>query len=102
MKNPPHAYLQKLRSYLDPAVTRKVSALANRLSCSTAAALPSPPLSLVQDVPTAEEGSLSEQTAWELKLTVNSENRGRCLSGTPRFKRHLQSCSVIWQKQRFN
>lgn len=25
MKNPPHTYLQKLRSYLDPAVTRKVS-----------------------------------------------------------------------------
>uniref|UniRef100_A0AAQ5Y1U3 Formin-like 2a n=1 Tax=Amphiprion ocellaris TaxID=80972 RepID=A0AAQ5Y1U3_AMPOC len=29
VKNPPHTYLQKLRSYLDPAVTRKVSALAN-------------------------------------------------------------------------
>ncbi|KAI9530390.1 Formin-like protein 2 [Dissostichus eleginoides] len=42
VKNPPHTYLQKLRSYLDPAVTRKVSALANRLSCSTAAALASP------------------------------------------------------------
>lgn len=26
VKNPPHTYLQKLRSYLDPAVTRKVSA----------------------------------------------------------------------------
>lgn len=25
VKNPPHTYLQKLRSYLDPAVTRKVS-----------------------------------------------------------------------------
>uniref|UniRef100_A0A7N6B076 Formin-like 2a n=1 Tax=Anabas testudineus TaxID=64144 RepID=A0A7N6B076_ANATE len=28
VKNPPHTYLQKLRSYLDPAVTRKVSALS--------------------------------------------------------------------------
>lgn len=28
VKNPPHTYLQKLRSYLDPAVTRKVSGLA--------------------------------------------------------------------------
>lgn len=72
MKNPPHTYLQKLRSYLDPAVTRKVSAPANVLSCSTAAAFPfSPldPLSLVQDIPTAEERFhtwLREQTAWEL------------------------------------
>ena len=46
VKNPPHTYLQKLRSYLDPAVTRKVSALTNMLSCSsgrsTTAAFPSP------------------------------------------------------------
>lgn len=34
MKNPPHTYLQKLRGYLDPAVTRKVSAPTSRLSCS--------------------------------------------------------------------
>jgi len=25
VKNPPHTYIQKLRSFLDPAVTRKVS-----------------------------------------------------------------------------
>lgn len=48
VKNPPHTYLQKLRSYLDPAVTRKVSGTADMLSlshwpgCSTAAAFPSP------------------------------------------------------------
>lgn len=36
VKNPPHTYLQKLRGYLDPAVTRKVSAPTNRLSCSIA------------------------------------------------------------------
>lgn len=27
VKNPPHTYIQKLRGYLDPAVTRKVSVL---------------------------------------------------------------------------
>lgn len=36
VKNPPHTYLQKLRGYLDPAVTRKVSAPSDRLSCSIA------------------------------------------------------------------
>uniref|UniRef100_A0A673CUT5 Formin-like 2a n=1 Tax=Sphaeramia orbicularis TaxID=375764 RepID=A0A673CUT5_9TELE len=30
VKNPPHTYIQKLRSYLDPAVTRKVSGLKFR------------------------------------------------------------------------
>lgn len=25
VKNPPHTYIQKLRGFLDPAVTRKVS-----------------------------------------------------------------------------
>lgn len=78
MKNPPHTYLQKLRSYLDPAVTRKVSALAKHAilfhCCSFSFPL-SDPLSLVQDIPTAEERLHTlplEQTAWELKLTVNS------------------------------
>lgn len=46
VKNPPHTYLQKLRSYLDPAVTRKVSTLANMLSCSTGLAVPLPQLFL--------------------------------------------------------
>ncbi|PWA31513.1 hypothetical protein CCH79_00002850 [Gambusia affinis] len=44
VKNPPHTYLQKLRSYLDPAVTRK-------------------------DIPTAEERlhrRVPWETAWEL------------------------------------
>lgn len=52
VKNPPHTYLQKLRSYLDPAVTRKVSAPPRRLPdllSRQPSALPSDPLSLVQD-----------------------------------------------------
>lgn len=54
MKNPPHTYLQKLRSYLDPAVPRKVGTLSNILCCPVPVALlPQShiwdPLSLVWD-----------------------------------------------------
>lgn len=31
VKNPPHTYIQKLRSFLDPAVTRKVSFLSMQI-----------------------------------------------------------------------
>lgn len=33
MKNPPHTYIQKLKGYLDPAVTRKVSSVLFPLAC---------------------------------------------------------------------
>uniref|UniRef100_A0A8C5AP49 Formin-like 3 n=1 Tax=Gadus morhua TaxID=8049 RepID=A0A8C5AP49_GADMO len=35
VKNPPHTYIQKLRSYLDPGVTRKVSHFRRRVQEST-------------------------------------------------------------------
>lgn len=33
MKNPPHTYIQKLKGYLDPAVTRKVRSVLFPLAC---------------------------------------------------------------------
>ncbi|KAK1903273.1 Formin-like protein 3 [Dissostichus eleginoides] len=80
VKNPPHTYLQKLRSYLDPAVTRK-------------------------DVPTAEEGSLSEQTAWELKLTVNSKFRRRVQESTQVLREleiSLRTNHIGWVREFLN
>lgn len=80
VKNPPHTYLQKLRGYLDPAVTRKVSAPADRLSSAIARlfhccgfSVPSEAASLVQDFPPSEEtfhARLLEEDACELWLSA--------------------------------
>lgn len=113
MKNPPHTYLQKLRSYLDPAVTRKVSALTNMLSCSsgrsTTAAFPSPltlylssriSLQLRKDCAQSfwsrQLGNFSYKTAQQCEWVCDKGDS--CLSGTPRFEEHLLSWSVIKQE----
>lgn len=110
MKNPPHTYLQKLRSYLDPAVTRKVNVLLLTfcpfplawLFHSCMSSFPSDPPSLVQDIPTAEErshtGLLQETTSVTKQAAVRCSEKGdSCLFGTPWSEKPLPSLRVIKQ-----
>lgn len=85
VKNPPHTYLQKLRSYLDPAVTRKVSALAKKRYPVPAAwpfhcsgfSFPSDPLSRVRDIP----------------LLLRKD------SGADRFGTLVTKQSIVWERR---
>lgn len=114
VKNPPHTYLQKLRSYLDPAVTRKVRALVNIailfllpgqavpllqffLPLWPSISCPGYPYSWRKIAHRASERHSLGTLVTKQAMVGITEKRDHCLSGTPRFEKPLPNCSVISQ-----
>lgn len=110
VKNPPHTYLQKLRSYLDPAVTRKVSAppphsLSFLLtSCPVSHQLFPPTLYLLFRISFRPMGNIARRLAtWESWLR-NSQSRRLCtwngwLVGDLPLARPCPAPTFLWRRQ---
>lgn len=110
VKNPPHTYLQKLRSYLDPAVTRKVSdhrRPPDLPSRQPSALPPAPSLRCsisCSGFPLSQwELLLAGLTAWETRLR-NSQSRqlftrNRWLVGDLPLARPCPAPTFLWRRE---